>query len=1090
MFTASLLLASSLAFVAAEPAAPSARTPEGHHLYRSYGRIEGLTDPLILHLMQDSRGYLWAATDDGVFRFDGQRFERLGTDRGLPENTVTALFEDAEHHVLVGTEAGLAHVEGGQFATVSLRGAHARARILAMTETDGRLWVGTQSGLLSGESHHVLSALPEFEGTAVHALLARRADHALWLTAARDGDAFVMRRHGDLWERIDSPDEGPGETIDSLVEDGLGHVWARTGSQLWRYDESRDAFANVVTPPPLTATYGALAPSGREGMWVPSEAALLHWDGQGWHQLAGDAYGARAVLEDADGSVWIASRDLHRMLGRGVFQVYDRGEGLPGSIVWSIFRDSDRAIWFGTDDGLVYTDGARFYRVPGTEGFTVRSIVQSGESLYFAGSSAHHIYRVDRRTARVTGMVRVASRESRRIYRLAFDARGALWACTDADGVLAVDDTNGSLPLTPVDVPGFGPREYVSDLSLDHQGRLLIAAQTGLYVREGERWRHFDMRDGLMANHVAYARPLSSGGDWLVAFMDQANGVATLRYRDGKIEVLSEKRYSDRLADRVYFVADDPRGAIWIGTGRGVDRWYQDQTTHYGALDGIAGEDTASMAILVEPQGDLWFGAVGGLTRYDARHADALPPIHPPRVDVQHLSIGGLKFDPGTARIEVPSSRNWLEARLAAPGFLGNDPTQFKVQLGGVDLAPVVGSGFEVRYPGLTPGTYRFTAAARLPPGSWGPPTTFELTVDSPWWETPWARFLALVSLVLVVLGLVRVRTMRLQAINTALERRVTARTEELRHANEDLQAEVRERKIAEGMLQARNDELNNTNHRLAEAQQQLIQAEKMATVGQLAAGVAHEINNPIGFVQSNISTLSKYIDALWKMLDTYEQSEIRALYGRDAMEVLNAARERLELEYIRGDCGALLEETADGIGRVRRIVEDLKNFSRLENPEWQSVDIHTCIESAIKLSAHEVKYKAEIVRDYGQLPQIHCLPFQLNQVFLNLLVNAAQAIARQGVIRIRTRADIEGISIEISDTGGGIPKPMLARIFDPFFTTKPIGQGTGLGLSVSYGIIARHHGRIEVDSELGKGTTFQIWLPLDAREQEKSQAA
>ncbi len=1075
MLNAALLLASLLGGAVDAPPQASAEPPTGHFALSTHGRGDGLSDAAISRLIQDSRGDLWAATDDGAFRFDGSRFERFGKEQGLPSNTVTAICEDASGRILVGTSQGLARFAEEGFRALPMPAPFTATRITAIATSGSRLWVGTETGLLSADGDAPLAPAPAFTNTAITAMVAHAAEDELWVAAKSGTDAWLDRWHDGAWGRVNSPDEAPNETINAVVVDGTGQVWARTRTQLWRLDAARDAFERVTLPVALNSP-GGLAPAGRDDLWVPNNADVLLWDGQRWMTFVDKAYDAHAVLEDADGSTWIASRRLQRIVSRRGFRLYDRDEGLPGAIVWSVFRDDKGTLFVGTDDGLAYSDGRRFWRVRGTEGFAARSIAQSGDTLFIAGTPVDKVLRINRRTLSVEGALSVASGKSTKIFRLALDRAGALWASTDFDAVLKVDDPLDNTPLRHVDIPGMGREEAVTDLALDQQDRLLVAAKSGLYVLDRGQWRRFTSDDGLLAAPVAYARPLSRDGDWVIAHAGAFNAVSRLSFRDGQLRVLDTRHYSDRLSDRIFLVAQDLRGALWIGTGYGIDRVDGAAVTHYGVPDGIAGEDISSMAFWADTNGDVWFGAINGLTRFDAaRHAE-LPIAHPPRVVVRRLVVGGEAIATSTTALVVPHSRNALEVRLGAPSFLGAEPVQYQVQLIGIDPTPVVNSGPEARYPGLDPGRYLFKASARVPPGAWGAPTTIDLTVKAPWWDTLWARLLFAVALVLLVIGLVRARTMRLQAVNTALEQRVTARTEELRQANQ--------------ALTARNDELHTTNHRLAETQQQLIQAEKMATVGQLAAGVAHEINNPIGFVQSNLSTLSKYIDAMWRMLDTFDQAEVRAAFGRDAIEVIKAARERLELDYIRGDCGALLEETSDGISRVRRIVEDLKNFSRLDNPEWQSVDIHTCIESAIKLSAHEVKYKAEIVREFGQIPAIHCLPFQLNQVFLNLLVNAAQAIPQQGVIRIRTSADIEGITIEISDDGCGIPQPVLARIFDPFYTTKPIGQGTGLGLSVSYGIIARHHGRIEVASEPDQGTTFRIWLPLDAREQEDSDAA
>jgi len=258
----------------------------------------------------------------------------------------------------------------------------------------------------------------------------------------------------------------------------------------------------------------------------------------------------------------------------------------------------------------------------------------------------------------------------------------------------------------------------------------------------------------------------------------------------------------------------------------------------------------------------------------------------------------------------------------------------------------------------------------------------------------------------------------------------------------------------------------------LEEAQNQLLQSEKLASIGQLAAGVAHEINNPVGFVNSNFGALERYVDSLFSLIDAYGSVE----HAAEAP----AIRQRIDYEFLKEDIAALFKESRDGLERVKRIVQDLRDFSRVDSSlEWQQTNLHTCLDTTLSVATNEIKHKADVVKLYGDIPEIQCLPSQLNQVFLNLMVNAAQAIAQHGTLTLATGAEADWVWVAISDTGSGIAPEHQKRIFDPFFTTKPVGKGTGLGLSVSYNIVAKHNGRIEVESELGKGTTFRIWLPV-----------
>ncbi|MFK5926375.1 MAG: PAS domain S-box protein [Desulfuromusa sp.] len=291
---------------------------------------------------------------------------------------------------------------------------------------------------------------------------------------------------------------------------------------------------------------------------------------------------------------------------------------------------------------------------------------------------------------------------------------------------------------------------------------------------------------------------------------------------------------------------------------------------------------------------------------------------------------------------------------------------------------------------------------------------------------------------------------------------------------------EALERSVAESIQMATT--LEFVNSELKAAQSQMLQREKMASIGQLAAGVAHEINNPIGFVSSNLRSLDKYIKKLTGYLDILETN----LKDKDpeVWQEIKLERKKLKIDFLLEDCDDLIAESLDGSERVRKIVQNLKTFSRVDQAEEQLADVNECLESTIGIVWNEVKYKAKLEKELAELPDLHCNPQELSQVFTNIIVNAAQAIEKDGLIQIRSWLDDETIMITIQDNGSGIAEENLEKIFEPFFTTKPVGEGTGLGMSISYEIIKKHGGDIHIDSELGHGTTFTISLPLNPEEQ------
>jgi signal transduction histidine kinase len=287
----------------------------------------------------------------------------------------------------------------------------------------------------------------------------------------------------------------------------------------------------------------------------------------------------------------------------------------------------------------------------------------------------------------------------------------------------------------------------------------------------------------------------------------------------------------------------------------------------------------------------------------------------------------------------------------------------------------------------------------------------------------------------------------------------------ELAQYRNTLEKEV-EQKTAQ--LARLNQSLREANRQLADTKCQLQETQRMKSLEHLAGGVAHEIDNPIAFISTNFGALKRYFDELFALLQR-RQASGTPIRGTD--------QEEPDLDEMKADVEALVAESMDGLSRVNKVVQNLRGFASAGLGSWQSFDLNGGLESTLSLLQWRSTH-ADLIRDYGRITDVQCLPSAINLVFMNLLLNAAEAITGHGTITVRTRAADGGVCVEVIDTGCGITEDNLPRVFDPFFTTKPIGQGLGLRLSLSYGIIQRHHGRIEVASTVGKGSRFRVWLP------------
>lgn len=311
----------------------------------------------------------------------------------------------------------------------------------------------------------------------------------------------------------------------------------------------------------------------------------------------------------------------------------------------------------------------------------------------------------------------------------------------------------------------------------------------------------------------------------------------------------------------------------------------------------------------------------------------------------------------------------------------------------------------------------------------------------------------------------------------------------ELQENNARLEEAMMEARQHSKVIEFASKERERQNKMLVDMQTQLLNSEKMASVGQLAAGVAHEINNPVGFINGNMSTLSAYVEDIRVLNLRYEElvaacREENCEKVRELEVEIGRFREDKDMEFVFEDLTTLVSESRQGLERVTSIVRDLKSFSHIGEAEAKEFDINKGLDSTINIAWNEIKYKAEVKKDYGNIPTVYCYPQQLNQVFMNIIVNAAHAMENndgKGLIAVRTYQGGGDVFVEISDNGCGIPEEKINNIFDPFFTTKPVGKGTGLGLSLAYNIVKKHKGEIGVKSKVGEGATFTIRLPVNA---------
>ncbi|MEO7731430.1 MAG: ATP-binding protein, partial [Kofleriaceae bacterium] len=831
------------------------------------------------------------------------------------------------------------------------------------------------------------------------------------------------------------------------------------------------------------------------------------------------------LFVDREGAIWVGSAGLFQLRGRGLIEHANVASGLPGEIVWTYARDRQGHLLAGTNRCLARAADGRWTCVPGTENRVVRSVVFPPQGGMFLGGAPSDLLYIDD-AGHVTSLGE-PDRPDHNLLALALGPEGDLWIGTKA-GLLRLRGAKPG-PLEPVALPGASPTGRIASLLVVGDQLWVAVAPGGVYVLDphaGGTWRGFGVADGFLTPSMSYLIRRADG-QFCVAYTE-AVGLTCFRSDGRGVTALAHLSTAQGLTTgMVYLLGEDRARRLWVGTGDGVDVISGDVTVRTGPLsidhfdqsDGLAGNDSAAKAFLLDGDGSLWLGATGGATHVFAQHY-AGPPAAP-RIAFLDGRVGDRSIHEA-AGLEVPHDRGGLTVELAATSLLDPKRIEYQVRLSPLESDWSSTHQRQARYPGLVPGSYRFEARARIDAGRWGPASELRFAVRPAWWQHGWLYALIAIGGVAAMSGgfawrqraVLRRRTRQLHAQSDASFHAVidlmpdmisVHRDHKLLYLNRASRRMLGDRAVTTGMreivhpddqalvdaLFARVRALEQVSEvieirmrgadgswRLCEVsgvrveiggavtvvasgrdvterkrlRAQLMVSDRMASLGTLAAGIAHEINNPLAYVTGNLEAMAEAVQAR----------------GAEAPD--------------RAELSLAINEARDGAERVRKIVQGLRSFSRPEEEKRVALALPGVLEAAIRLTANEVRHRAQLVRELGPTPRVVADDGRLTQVFINLLINAAHAIPEghsdANRITVRTRTDAAGRAVvEIEDTGRGIAPDLLSRVFDPFFTTKDVGEGTGLGLSICHGIVTGLGGEISIESTPDRGTLVRVAL-------------
>jgi diguanylate cyclase (GGDEF)-like protein len=784
------VLLSTVLIIPAHQDALAADTP-GAYTFRSYGPEQGLRNQAVTGLAQDRDGFLFVATEDGLFRYDGSRFARFGNAEGLPSDSITALYREPGGRLWVMNAKG-ALAWSGSGPDPGVQGQQLpELHIESMAATQaGYLLAGTSAGVYEGLPGQLKASpgLPLSEGGAV------------WI--APGGDEALVTAHGNLYRRSGKgawvarvlPAGVKNELIHSLIKDVRGRIWIRGRRVLLRLASFEGAAEDLSAQlPGASVTRGQLLADAQGGVWAPTNLGLVRFDDQG-ATLMSEQQGlpgqwVTSMLFDREGNLWIASEGVHRLQGRLAWSAHTRRQKLPSDTVWNVARSRDGVLWAGTNRGLAHAGDKQWEVLPGTEERSLYAFAQDADGNFWVGgnnakAAANTLLL---RAAGSTGFVPVplgGIDGPSTVNAMSFGADGALYLGTQAHGLHRLVREGKGYLTSAVALPGGDASEQIDQVLRDASGRLWVAGMGGLASFDGGTWRRYGQADGLRENHVETVAVDADGNVWVSYW--NIHGLSKFKPGPGGIgKVTHIDQPAALVADNIYALGFDVKGALWLGTAQGAKRWHQGRLDQFGRGEGLPSDDAAANAFWPDANGDIWLGMASGLAHFQAAAEQPAPPLPSTRV-LRLLDGEGRELPDATPRVDW--NRRALTFHFAALSFINEARVRVQVRLAGFEDAWRDTGIREARYTGLPPGNYRFEVRASLGDEAWGPVSVREVVIAAPWWRTGWAMAALVLLASSLVLLFIRWRLGWLHRRNTELEALVGARTVALEQANAALQ--------------------------------------------------------------------------------------------------------------------------------------------------------------------------------------------------------------------------------------------------------------------------------------------------------------
>ncbi|KAB2880762.1 GHKL domain-containing protein [bacterium] len=1091
---------------------------------------QGLSQSVVNTIYQDKKGFLWFGTQDGLNRFDGYSFvvfkNEPGNVNSISNNTVQALYEDVAGNLWIGTLGGLNKLSNRKITTYLNRASDPNSLsndiITSICgDSAGNIWIGTQDDGLNmfdpktekfKSYKYDITKSTGLPNNSVRSVLVDRYQ-TLWVGT---GDGLSkMDLAGGPKEEFVTYKNKPGDAgtlsyngILSLFEDREGQIWIGTvRGGLNKLDREKNTFKSYKNDPkdPYSLSQNnviSITQDKNGDVWAGTFGGGVNVLREGKFtrykhnpklpsSLSNDEI--LFVYCDRAGTCWIGTSGggLNKFK-ENKFTVYrsipESANSLTGNDVWAMFEDSHENLWIG-----LYGGGLNVYRKdflssyrhdPNNSGSlssnTVYALLEDHAGNIWIGTETG-LSKYEKRISgrRNTGFLNFkndpnnkTSLSNDQLTCLYQDRTGDLWVGTFGGGINRISSKEIDKPrpvferLTNDSTHSSISDDYVNVVVEDKKGLIWVGTQNGLNEYNG--------KDFTVYRHVADNPNSLSHNTILSMYVDSANtlwigthGGGLNKFKDGIFTAYTQK---DGLANNVvYGILEDAEGNLWLSTNRGLSRFNPKKTGHdafrnYDTQDGLPSNEFNQGSYFGNKKGRVFFGGINGMVSFDPGElieSDYTPPVY-----LTAFRKFDKEIDFGTdisslKNIEISYKDNFFGFEFVALDHRTPGKIHYAYKLVGFDEDWIYSNERRyATYTNLDGGHYVFKVKATSSDGIWNEkPAEITLIITPPFWKTLWFQFSSGFLLLIAAYSFYQSRLRSIKTQNIVLENKVAQRTREIDEKNK--------------ILDQQNKELEHKNDQIEKQQAQMVQAEKLSSLGRLVSGVAHEMNNPLNFTYGNAANLD------------IDFKEVRAIMQAGVDEHKMDPGVAHQINEHMDEMQDMIRAIKIGTERIKDIVVGLRDFSTSDGSAATEVDIALNLEYMLSLLRSRDRRNITILKNFTYVPKIKGFPSHLNQALLQIMINAIEAIERrnydgsEGCVKISCYAEKPNVVISVQDNGVGIPNEIKNKIFDPFFTTKEVGKGTGLGLSICYGIIQSHKGKITFDTEVGRGTEFKIYLPI-----------